>query len=163
MVERIKEVERIIIRKDMILTTILILSIIPFSLIMICIPIVASGFISNVSSAIMIFCLFIFGVLEFFSLVIVIVGTIELLELIFFGMKKFVIDKDGITSYRLWKKVILWQKVAEIQLHHEPFYFLIILEKNGKNMEINLASASLMISEQEIYQYCLKKWKIAQK
>ena len=42
-------------------------------------------------------------------------------------------------------------------------YFLIILEKNGKNMEINLASASLMISEQEIYQYCLKKWKIAQK
>ena len=104
MVERIKEVERIIIRKDMILTTILILSIIPFSLIMISIPIVASGFISNVSSAIMIFCLFIFGVLEFFSLVIVIVGTIELLELIFFGMKKFVIDKDGITSYRLWKK-----------------------------------------------------------
>ena len=154
MVERIKEVERIIIRKDMILTTILILSIIPFSLIMISIPIVASGFISNVSSAIMIFCLFIFGVLEFFSLVIVIVGTIELLELIFFGMKKFVIDKDG---------MILWQKVAEIQLHHEPFYFLIILEKNGKNMEINLASASLMISEQEIYQYCLKKWKIAQK
>ena len=111
----------------------------------------------------MILCLFIIGVIEFFSLVIVIVGTIELLELIFFGMKKFVIDKDGITSYRLWKKVILWQKVAEIQLHHEPFYFLIILEKNGKNMEINLASASLMISEQEIYQYCLKKWKIAQK
>ncbi len=49
MVERIKEVERIIIRKDMILITILILSIIPFSLIMISIPIVASGFISNVS------------------------------------------------------------------------------------------------------------------
>ena len=79
--------ERIIIRKDMILTTILILSIIPFSLIMISIPIVASGFISNVSSAIMIFCLFIFGVLEFFSLVIVIVGTIELLELIFFYLE----------------------------------------------------------------------------
>ena len=96
MVERIKEVERIIIRKDMILTTILILSIIPFSLIMISIPIVASGFISNVSSAIMIFCLFIFGVLELFSLVIVIVGTIELLELIFFGLKKFLIVKDVI-------------------------------------------------------------------
>ena len=147
MVERIKRKwKELLLEKIWFLTTILILSIIPFSLIMISIPIVASGFISNVSSAIMIFCLFIFGVLEFFSLVIVIDGTIELLELIFFGMKKFVIDKDGITSYRLWKKVILWQKVAEIQLHHEPFLFSDNSWKElVKNMEINLASASLMI------------------
>ena len=136
----------------MILTTILILSIIPFSLIMISIPIVASGFISNVSSAIMIFCLFIFGVLEFFSLVIVIVGTIELLELIFLGMKKFVIDKDGITSYRLWEKIcdFIARRLQKFSCTMSLF-ISIILEKNGKNMEINLASASLMISRTKRY------------
>ena len=51
-------------------------------------------------------------------------------------------------------------EVAEIQLHHEPFYFLIILEKNGKNMEINLASASFNDFRTRDISVCLKSGRL---
>lgn len=86
------------------------------------------------------------------------IGLSNLISIILFGMKAFVINDIGII-YCEWKvKTIYWKDIKNIEVYsipdsdcyNRPDYELIIYFKNGKKKTISLVNISIKFSEKNL-------------
>lgn len=89
-------------------------------------------------------------------------GLSNLINIILFGMKAFVINDVGITYYKWKEKPIYWKDIKNIKSNFTDYYTngykLIIFMKNGKKKTISLTNTSIEFSKEEIYKFCLKNY-----